>query len=258
MPGGTDSDFRYALKTPVEVPRGTVGWIDGVVLSQSFGNIIAGYNDTLFVRELASGFHDYVITITRGDYNGYTLATELETQLNAGTTLADPYFVTFASGSLTFENPSTTSSGYILTREMILANDLVPAWGSTMPTAPAPLSDKADACRAIGNLTGSAGPIALNASLVTFHIDLMPYRQLFLHSHIGAPTSQGPRGENTIVRRIVVDGAPGGLITDFHNTSHDYVELGEQLSTLHFSLRDIEGNAVDTRGHPVSFSLCIA
>ena len=86
----------------------------------------------------------------------------------------------------------------------------------------------------------------------------MPYRQLFLHSHIGAPSSQGPRGENTIVRRIIVTGAPGDLIVDFHSTQMDYIELGEQLSTLHFSLRDIDGNLVNTDGHPVSFALCLS
>ena len=258
MPGGSDSDFRYALRTPIELARGTIGWIDGVVLSQSFGNIIAGYNDTLYLRELTATFKDHIITIIPGDYNIYTLATEIETQLNLVKTLTDPYVITPASGSLTFSNASPTGSGHILTLEMIQANDLLPAWGDTTTPTPAALSDKADACRLIGNMTGTAGPIGLNSPLTMAHVDLMPYRQLFLHSHIGAPTSQGPRGENTIVRRIIVDGAPGSLITDFHNTQMDYIDLGEQLSTLHFSLRDIHGNVVDTDGHPVSFALCLS
>ena len=229
LPGGTDSDFKYALRTPIEVPRGTIGWIDGVVLSQSFGNIITDVNDTLYVREiLGITFTDFVLTITDGDYNGYTLATEIETQLNIYTTLPNNYVVTFASGALTFSNatPSVTGVGYILSLERVQANNLYPAWGTTTIPAPPALSDKSDACRVIGNLTGML-PISLSSPFKTSYIDLMPYRHLFLHSHIGAPTSQGPRGENTIVRRIIVTGGPGDLITDFHNTQMDYIEIGE-------------------------------
>ena len=260
MPGGSDSDFRYALKTPIEVPRGTIGWIDGVVLSQSFGNIIAGLNDTLFVREITTAATtDRVVVLSAGDWNIYTLAAELQTKLNFGTTLPNLYTVLTSSGILEIQNPTPPGTGfaYILSLERVRANNLTPPWGSTTTPAPPPLSDTADACRVCGILIGLL-PISLNTPFKTSYVDLMPYRQLFLHSHIGAPTSQGPQGENTIVRRIIIAGSPGDLITDFHNTQMDYIELGEQLSTLHFSLRDIDGNVVDTRGHPISFALCLS
>jgi len=259
-PGGTDSDFRYALRTPIEVPPGTLGFIDGVVLSQSFGCVIAGYNDTVFVREIyQAGTTDRVLTLGAGDYNGYTLATELAAKLNAGTTLPDVYAVTFANGCLTVANqtPAAQGGAYLLTLAAIEANALVPAWGTTTTPAPPPLSSASDACRVLGQLTGLSGAINSAMALTLNPIDLMPYRQLFLHSHIGACSSQGPRGENTIVRRIVITGSPGDIIADFHHTTSDYIELGGQLSTLHFSIRDVEGNVVDTRGHPVSFSLCL-
>jgi len=38
----------------------------------------------------------------------------------------------------------------------------------------------------------------------------------------------------------------------------DYLDLGEQLSTMHFSLRDVDGKLVDTRGHSISFSICMS
>ena len=260
LPGGTDSDFRIALKTPIEVPHGTPGWIDGVCLSNSFGNIAFGRNDRVFVREFVGGsYYDFHFDIPPGEYNGHTLAPILEVAINVLTGLPNNYTVTFASGTLTFSNPTPAATGYshIITREMIINNSLNPPWGSTTTPAPLPLSTEADASRVLGNLDGVGGPIAHGLQLTTDMIDLMPYRQLFLHSHIGAPTSQGPRGENTIVRRIIVNGEPGSLITDFHNTQLDYITLGEQLSTLHFSLRDIEGHIVDTHGHPISFALYI-
>ena len=43
LPGGTDTDFRFALKTPVEIERGTLGWIDGVVIPNVFNTVKIGY-----------------------------------------------------------------------------------------------------------------------------------------------------------------------------------------------------------------------
>ncbi len=240
MPGGTDSDFRYALRTLIEVAHGTLGFIDGVVLSQSFGCVIAGYNDTAFVREVyQAAIKDRVLEISPGEYNGYTLATELAAQLNAGTTLPQSYAVTFADGRLTVANPTPAAQGgaYLLTRAAIEADALVPPWGTTTTPKPPALSSAADACRVLGQLEGLSGAIDSLQSLRMNPIDLMPYRQLFLHSHIGACSSQGPRGENTIVRRVVITGSPGDLIADFHHTTSDYIELGGQLSTLHFTSR---------------------
>jgi len=261
IPGGTDSDFHYALKTPIEVPRGTMGWVDGVVISHSFNTVIQGHNDTLFVREvLGASIEDRVLTIPAGDYNGYTLATAIETILNIGRILTQPWVVTFASGTLTFANATgaATGGGYLLPREIIESANIQPVWGYTTTPAPPPLSLAADASRLIGNLKSPAIAVNSSQSFITEWIDLLPYHQLFLHSHIGAPTSQGPRGENTIARRIVVTGSPGDLIVDHLSTQMDYLDLGEQLSTLHFSLRDVDGKLVDTRGHSISFSICMS
>ena len=81
LAGGTDSNFRYALKTPIEVPRGTMGWIDGVVISHSFNSVIAGHSDMLYVREVqGASYEDRALTIPAGDYNGFTLATAIQTR----------------------------------------------------------------------------------------------------------------------------------------------------------------------------------
>jgi len=261
LQGGTDSDFHYALKTPIELARGTQGWIDGVVISHSFNTVIKAHNDTVFVREvLGASYEDRVLTIPAGDYNGYTLATTIETLLNLGTSLPQVWTVTFDSGTLTFANttPAGSGGGYVLPREIIESANIQPVWGYTTTPAPPPLSLEADASRLIGNLAAPALAVNSLQSFTTEWIDLLPYHQLFLHSHIGAPTSQGPRGENTIARRIVVTGSPGDLIVDHLSTQMDYLELGEQLSTMHFSLRDVDGKLVDTRGHSISFSICMS
>ena len=82
-PSGRENDFNFALKTPMEIARGTQGWVDGVVISHSFNTVIRGHSDTLFAREvLGATYEDKVLTIPTGDYNGYTLATAIETLLN--------------------------------------------------------------------------------------------------------------------------------------------------------------------------------
>ena len=83
-------------------------------------------------------------------------------------------------------------------------------------------------------------------------------RTLFLHSHLGSPLSVGPRGENTIVRRIIVGHTlPGQIILDNLNSAElDNIELPPMLSEMHFSLRDIYGRPVEI-DHSISFSLVI-
>ena len=86
---------------------------------------------------------------------------------------------------------------------------------------------------------------------------MIPYRTLFLHSHLGSPLSVGPRGENTIVRRIIVGHTlPGQVVLDNLSTEIDNIELPPMLSEMHFSVRDIYGRPVKL-SHSISFALVI-
>ncbi len=199
LPGGTDSDFRYALKTPIEIPRGTIGWIDGVVISHSFNTVIQGHNDRLFVREVyGASYHDRGLTIPAGDYNGYSLASTSEALLNIGTSLPQVWTVTFESGMLTFANgtPAASGGGYVLPREIVESPNFQPVWGHMTTPAPPPLSLDADASRLIGNLRAPA--IAVNSvqSFTPAWIDLLPYHQLFLQSHWRSDVSGPAWGEH--------------------------------------------------------------
>ena len=268
MPGGTETDFKIALKTPVELERGMMGWIDGVVVPNTYRTIIEGHNDTLFVREaLGSIINDRVIVVPTGDYNAYALAANIKLLLNgAGKIPALGLWDVWAgSGSFVFFNATPKNlldGGVILPRNEIENPSFGPAWGQKINPSdpdPAPLSSERDICRVIGLIQDDLtllnnDPLSI---LDCQAMSLSPYHQLFLHSHIGAPSSQGPRGENTIVRRIIVSSSSGDLITDQLSTQMDYIDLGNELSTMHFSLRDVDGKVVDTRGHPISFAICI-
>jgi len=263
MEGGTETDFKIALKTPVELERGMMGWIDGVIVPNTFRTIITGHNDTMFVREaLGSIINDRVIVVPAGDYNAFTMAAEMKSLLNgAGKIPAlGLWDVWISSGSFIFTNATLNNlldGGVILPRNEIENPSFWPPWGTTTTPAPSPLSSERDICRVIGLVQDNLTLLNDDTNLECLAMSLSPYHQLFLHSHIGAPSSQGPRGENTIVRRIIVSSSSGDLITDQLSTQMDYIDMGNELSTMHFSLRDVDGKLVDTRGHPISFAICI-
>ena len=186
LAGGSDTDFRYALKTPVEIERGTMGWVDGVVIPNVFNTVKTGHNDTLFVREThGSTIKDRALVIEAGDYHAYSLAATLQTMLRAGSTLPGLWTVGYTSGNFYFSNSTTghaqsADGGIIVPRSEIQTPTMTTPWGSTTSPVPPALSDERDACRLIGLLEGPANsPISSVNSLLTNAIDLLPYHQLF-------------------------------------------------------------------------------
>ena len=107
-------------------------------------------------------------------------------------------------------------------------------------------------------MSAASGGIYSTQSLLTQFVSLQPYRTLFLHSHIGAPKSIGPRGESTIVKKIVVGNTvPGDVIVESLQHGIDYIELPPALSSMHFSLRDSNGKSADLQGHTLSLTLVV-
>ena len=53
-----------------------------------------------------------------------------------------------------------------------------------------------------------------NSILIGDIVSMTCYRQLFLHSHFGTTESNGPRGENTIVKSIAVTNQLGDVILE--------------------------------------------
>ena len=111
---------------------------------------------------------------------------------------------------------------------------------------------------AVLGLQSKTFQLLLNDTLDTSFISMIPYRTLYLHSHVGSPLSVGVRGENTIIRRIIVGHTlQGQIILDHLNTELDMIELPPSLSEMHFSVRDIYSRPVDLGGHSISFALVI-
>ena len=270
---GDEGDFRIILDTPIELSEGAIGYIDNICVSNTFPTLISGVNNRLYVRQrmryVANGDpKDTNLVLAAGQYTTATLATEIATKLNQIT--VDPavtYTVTAAADgttlTVTMTGPVDASGGTslkILTSQEVDAGG--PAdWGQTntshggLPAARAPEKHQ-DAGTIVGMASGTFS-LLVNESLTSGFVSMIPYRTLFLHSHLGSPLSVGPRGENTIVRRLIVGHTlPGQVVLDNLGTELDNIELPPMLSEMHFSVRDIYGRPVKL-SHSISFALVI-
>ena len=268
---GSEGDFRVILDTPIELSEGALGYIDGICLSNTFPTLVSGVNNRLYVRQLMSGVgsgpKDIGLVLAPGQYTTSTLATEIQGELNQIKINAAITYTVAASAdgsTLTFSmaGPADASDGTslkILTSQEVDAGG--PAdWGAANASHGLPAGSAPDKYQDAGTVVGlQSGTFSLlvNESLTSSFVSMIPYRTLFLHSHLGSPLSVGPRGENTIVRRIIVGHTlPGQIILDNLGTELDNIELPPMLSEMHFSVRDIYGRPVEL-SHSISFALVI-
>ena len=103
--------------------------------------------------------------------------------------------------------------------------------------------------------------IGLSAQNDTGHVDVRRRHCLYLHSQALANLrALGPGGGRTVLARVPVDSAFGGLIAKQHSGhALDFQPCGGRtLRTLDFSLRDSFNREVDLRGGHVSFELLFA
>ena len=98
----------------------------------------------------------------------------------------------------------------------------------------------------------------------------LPYKSGFLNfqginnmyvssPNLGCFTTIGPRGEQTIIKKIPVSSEFGYMIIDRSTSQHDYLECGKTtLRTLEFNLRDGKGRYVPLHNANMSFSLAFS
>ena len=214
-------------------------------------------NDKLYIRESVSGVvTDYKISLTAGSYTPQSLSQELSLQLN---TLPGTYTVSVASTGnkliITNSYVFPTSHAEILTREQLVNRSISPAWSGTGVHS-LNYDDSQSAHSVIGVMSGSGGVYAGQMLLGQF-VSLMPYRQLYVHSHLAVANSLGARGESSIVKKVIIANSPGDIVTDVMNTTADSLEMPAVLNSLHISLRDVNGKVVNLQGHPLSLTLLI-
>ena len=255
---GSHSDFDYQLPSPIQVPTSRC-FVDSVHLANVFPTITS-HSRFIYIEEISTTnvSTKRKVGLTIGGYDGTTLATEVATQLNTGTTLnANSYSCTFKSGTgkLTISNTTPSPADFNIWTADYLKHGL---W-NPLNLGSIPAYVEGDDCH---TQIGFAGPYKITGNATTpitaeGHINVMPYHSLFLHSDLGLQGDAiGPDNSQSCIRMIVLDQPPGSMIHDFHSLPYDYVSVQpSQIRNLHFRLADYRGRTVDMLHTGLSFSL---
>jgi hypothetical protein len=253
--GDTDADFAIRLPHPITVRDKF--YIDVCIFSNSFHVIRLNENDKLYIDELVSR-EKRVVVLPPGQFNVYTLRDVIVSSLNAGRGISGQYAVAYQEVINVYVvhivNPAATDQFRLWTDSALAASPN--EWTSF--AAPNALQT---ANRPCGFATG---PVMYgDPDTVTYAPgapDLQPYKQLFLRSSLGGGLNDclGPNGENDIVRRLVVGNTPlNAVVYDTHSTALDFIAIqgAPEISTMWYTLTDVDGNVVDLHGHALSFSV---
>jgi hypothetical protein len=249
---GSFANFQYSLKTPVTHPK-CRAYIDQLHIPNVFPTIHEN-NRNLYIVESYSddGVLYHVrkrkVPLTVGNYDIDSLATELQTQLNANTYFPDNQYVVTKDESLGKLTIGFSGSG----------NAEVNIW--TMPYLKKhrdlwvdPSSNQVgtfvedDDCYSVIGFTEEAPMTASHSFSLqgNAHISTLPFHTVYLTCSYGLGTNEdaiGPRGGNSILRSIVVNTSFGNMIHDMLQNPFDYTTLeAGQLTSFGFALRDIYG-----------------
>ena len=256
---GSHSDFDYQLPQPIHVPKSRC-FVDSVHLANVFPTIHEN-NKQMYMseRDVNNVITYRKLTLTTNQYfDGDALALELATKLNIGTTLnGSSYTCTFenTTGRLTIANSTLAPSTFTIWPVDYLK---IATWNPANATPGAGVYIEGDDCYDVIGFAGNEGITGAQTSVTgQGHINVMPYHSLFLHSDLGLQGDAiGPDNSQSIVRKIVIDQPPGGMVHDFHSLPYDYVSVQpSQIRNLHFRLADYRGRTIDLLHTGLSFSL---
>ena len=254
--GDTDSDFAIQLPYPIEVSG--KAYVDVFLLTNNAHTIYSG-NERIYLDE-GSAQTKRVATLAHGQYNVLELKDALVVALNNNKTITGQYRVTYLPTSnrlqIDIVNPASSDNFRIWQDQQL--KEQFAAWQGITTIAADDIRSANRVCGFMGNdiLVGTATQ-AVTAPKAP---DVARHKQLFLRSSLGGGSHQslGPNNETDIIRRIVVGNAPlNSVIHDAHGTILDCVKINgnPELNTIWFQLVDVDGNVVDTHGHPISFSI---
>ena len=234
-------------------------YCDAVTMSISWGTIVAGVNDRLYVEQTIVGQTTApiaTIVLASGTYNAQTLRTELENKLNASRhAQIQAYTVTLANSQLLIanaSNPSTEGKVRILT----------PADRAFLETN-VPGFPGAFANELIGHHRNSTSDPYIYSGNLLFcqHVDLQLHKQVFLHAPgLGESSTMDLLGNTDILRRVILGNSQSGeTVNDALQTGLSYVNFSSDtvLTTMRFQVKSFDGSLVTMQDHEIGFELII-
>ena len=265
------SDFTFPIRSgALEFNQHSTAIVDSLCISNVFDSVIAGHNTKVYVRfrdATADTRVDNVVELAPGDKTITSLATELQTKLQA----AMPTTGDFVGVAITVAKvgdcrlqfdisglslADTDSHMEILTFSQLRLGATNPypiQWTGTGTNA-IDFNDLQDACSVCGFNSGIVY-CSVGVPALAQHVSFQAYRNLYLHCSSEAE-SVGPRGESSIILQVVVGNTTrGDIITLNESYTAAPVSLPTAVSELRFQLKDVTGKNVDLEGHDMSFAL---
>ena len=226
----TDTDFTFALPNPITVAHQSLANVDVVCVPNSIRTVTEGLNDGIYMYETSSfavGAWRRAV-IAPGYYSAHTFADAIKAALNQSYKLlhAD-YTVVYNPIKNRYEISNimqVSGESFIIYTEQSFPDRV------EHPNPWATGHWNTGAWRQMGFVTGNE--LSAAQSMGTHTItgpdapQLQYNTQLFLKSNLGIPaTSVGPKGNQSIIRRIVLDAPVLGLVVDRHSTAFDAITI---------------------------------
>ena len=257
----SNSDFVISLPYATSVPAGSRLYADSICLSHAWPTVQTGINDHLYVQEHVTGqAQDSLRTIhlDSGTYNAEELKDHVVAKLNGtGKVVNGTYTATVQHGKLTLSNDVLAANGkaYIYSKseaDIATLKNLFPHYPG------------ADCCELIGLwntpvLADGTGWIFDGQSMTAQYMDLQHHKQLFLCSDIGESSMMLMNGDTSCIRRILLAGMQGDVVTDVLSTGLSSVSFGSDTTfqTMKFQLKGHDGKIVNLANHQLSFELIL-
>ena len=259
---GTNEDFVWQMPESVDMAE-SLAYVDVVLVPNTIRSLGPGNDKIRFLESVvtqqggSATIYACEATIAPGQYNGFSLATALQTAMRAVSNITPATAITVTYDAILAKLKLTTTALYG-TQIDVYPDGLLAAWNSAQGVHTVDLKNTQSAGKVCGFLGEST--IAFSASLDASGdsvIDVQRHHCCYIHSDLGTPgMSYGPQGQSDIIRRVVLDSIQNGLTIDRHTTPHDNVEVNaKSLRNMSFRLAGSDGETLDLRGHHWSFSV---
>ena len=98
----------------------------------------------------------------------------------------------------------------------------------------------------IGNLEGNSLLYQFPTGYETMTLNMQSIRNIYIHSSMGNYNTIGPKGENTIIKKVPVNADKGNDICDQVMTGNDFGDCSNQtLRSINFQLKDSKGHYIN-------------
>ena len=259
----SNADFYVELPYMVNVPMGSLAYIDNISLSHSWPTIQQDVNDRLYVQELPSGISggtiDRQVQLAPGSYNAQTLQAEVQTKLNSGSSITTgSYVVSLSDGVFTIGHTSPQAQGVADIYSKQFTDE--PAQVLRGIHIPYP---GAAANEMIGYHTNPNADQYIHStqSIKMTYVDLQKHKSVYIHAPgLGESSMMTLQGSTDVIRRVLLGGATqGDVVTDVLQTGLRSISFtsDEQLKRLRFQVKGYDGHLISMGNHEIVFELVI-